>query len=139
MFSLGLSGTERVDLVREASKESGLTDPIEIEEWLAERFREYVIDQQSKSIGQKIRDIFKKLWNLVRGVQKADSMRYSIYKKIMSGGYKNIKQESPTELVVRLRERNVDNSIFREYGYSDNWIENSTEDEKRIARYCIGM
>lgn len=139
VFSLGLSGTERVDLVREASKESGLTDPIEIEEWLAERFREYVIDQQSKSIGQKIRDIFKKLWNLVRGVQKADSMRYSIYKKIMSGGYKNIKQESPTELVVRLRERNVDNSIFREYGYSDNWIENSTEDEKRIARYCIGM
>lgn len=139
VFSLGLTGTERVDLFRESSKESGLTDPVEVEEWLAERFREYVINQQSKSIGQKIKDFFKKLWDLIRGVQEANPMRYSIYKKIMSGGYSNIKQESEGELIIRFRNKKVDDSIFLDNGYSENWIENATEDEKRVARYCIGM
>ena len=141
VFSLGLTGTERVDLVREAMKESGLTDPIEVEEWLAERFREYVMSQQTKTIGQKIKDFFKKLWNLVKGIREASPMRYSIYRRVVSGGYRNIRPESQAETVVVFRpvERTEDNSIFLENGYSEEWVRNSTPDEKRIARYCIGI
>ena len=83
VFSLGLNGNERANLMKEASEESKLTDPVELEEWLAERFREYVINQKSKTIGQKIKEFFEKLWNLIRGIQEAEPMRYSIYKKIM--------------------------------------------------------
>lgn len=103
VFSLGLTGTERVDLVREAMKESGLTDPVEVEEWLAERFREYVMSQQTKTIGQKIKDLFRKLWNLVKGIREASPMRYSIYKRIVSGRYRNLRTTPQTEVVTVLR------------------------------------
>lgn len=103
VFSLGLNGNERANLMKEASEESKLTDPVELEEWLAERFREYVINQKSKTIGQKIKEFFKKLWNLIRGIQEAEPMRYSIYKKIMSSKYKNIKVGTTEESSTRLR------------------------------------
>lgn len=103
VFSLGLNGNERATLMKEASEESKLTDPVEIEEWLAERFREYVINQKSKTVGQKIKEFFKKLWNLIRGVQEAAPMRYSIYKKIMSSKYKNMRVGSAKEASTRLR------------------------------------
>ena len=103
VFSLGLNGNERANLMKEASEESKLTDPVELEEWLAERFREYVINQKSKTVGQKIKEFFKKLWNLIRGVQEAEPMRYSIYKKIMSSKYKNMKVETTEESSYRLR------------------------------------
>lgn len=103
VFSLGLNGNERANLMKEASEESKLTDPVELEEWLAERFREYVINQKSKTIGQKIKEFFKKLWNLIRGIQEAEPMRYSIYKKIMSSKYKNMKIGTTEESSTRLR------------------------------------
>lgn len=103
VFSLGLNGNERANLMKEASEESKLTDPVELEEWLAERFREYVINQKSKTVGQKIKEFFKKLWNLIRGVQEAEPMRYSIYKKIMSSKYKNIRLGATEESSTRLR------------------------------------
>ena len=103
VFSLGLNGNERANLMKEASEESKLTDPVELEEWLAERFREYVINQKSKTIGQKIKEFFKKLWNLIRGIQEAEPMRYSIYKKIMSSKYKNMKLGTAEESSTRLR------------------------------------
>ena len=103
VFSLGLNGNERANLMKEASEESKLTDPIELEEWLAERFREYVINQKSKTVGQKIKEFFKKLWNLIKGIQEAEPMRYSIYKKIMSSKYKNIKVGTTEESSTRLR------------------------------------
>lgn len=103
VFSLGLNGNERATLMKEASEESKLTDPVKIEEWLAERFREYVINQKSKTVGQKIKEFFKKLWNLIRGVQEAEPMRYSIYKKIISSKYKNMRVGSAKEASVRLR------------------------------------
>lgn len=152
VFSLSLTGTERVDLVREAMKESGLTDPIEVEEWLAERFREYVIDQQTKTVGQKIKEFFRKLLDLIRGIREAEPFRYAIYKRITSGRYRNIRPELQTEVIavnigtfdsnnpdIRFREVQEDNSVFLENGYSEEWVRNSTPDEKRIARYCIGM
>lgn len=103
VFSLGLNGNERANLMKEASEESKLTDPVELEEWLAERFREYVINQKSKTVGQKIKEFFKKLWNLIRGVQEAEPMRYSIYKKIMSSKYKNMRIGTIEESSTRLR------------------------------------
>lgn len=103
VFSLGLNGNERANLMKEASEESKLTDPVELEEWLAERFREYVINQKSKTVGQKIKEFFKKLWNLIRGIQEAEPMRYSIYKKIMSSKYKNIRVGTAKEDSIRLR------------------------------------
>ena len=254
VFSLGLTGTERVDLVREAMKESGLTDPVEVEEWLAERFREYVMNQQTRTVGQRIKNLFKKLLDLIRGIREAEPFRYAIYKRIDSGRYRNIRPEPQAEIVarfkaatyrkplknikleskirtriqqqrageltiqgkeirmveedgkiyglypsggevakdglypfitdstfedieifaplrdnevnalnralsvfslrdiveyslptdrgkpvIRMREAKEDNSIFLENGYSEEWVRNSTPDEKRIARYCIGM
>ena len=103
VFSLGLNGNERATLMKEASEESKLTDPVELEEWLAERFREYVINQKSKTVGQKIKEFFKKLWNLIKGIQEAEPMRYSIYKKIMSSKYKNMRIGTTEESSTRLR------------------------------------
>ena len=40
---------------------------------------------------------------------------------------------------IRLRKIKEDNKLFLENGYSENWIKNATEEEKEIAKYCIGI
>ena len=40
---------------------------------------------------------------------------------------------------IRLRKIKEDNELFLENGYSENWIKNATEEEKEIAKYCIGI
>lgn len=88
VFSLGLNLVERVELISEAAKDSGLTDSVEIQEWLAERFREYTINQKTKTIGQKIRDFFKKLLTYVHIIKDTQPYRYYIFKKIIDREYK---------------------------------------------------
>lgn len=135
VFSLGLNAAERTALIEEAKNESGLSDSVETEEWLAERFREFVINNKTKSIGQKIKRFFRKLWNMIRGVQEASTMKYSIFNNIASGKYKNLSNN----ISRYTRNTNKDNSIFEENGYPKEWIENASAEEKRVARICIGM
>ena len=40
---------------------------------------------------------------------------------------------------IRLRKVEKDNTLFLENGYSENWIRNATEEEKEVAKYCIGI
>lgn len=40
---------------------------------------------------------------------------------------------------IKLRKTKEDNELFLENGYSENWIKNATEEEKEIAKYCIGI
>ena len=40
---------------------------------------------------------------------------------------------------IRLRKIKEDNELFLENGYSENWIKNATEEEKEVAKYCIGI
>ena len=40
---------------------------------------------------------------------------------------------------IRLRRIKEDNELFLENGYSENWIKNATEEEKEVAKYCIGI
>ena len=40
---------------------------------------------------------------------------------------------------IRLRKIEEDNTLFLENGYSENWIKNATEEEKEVAKYCIGI
>ena len=40
---------------------------------------------------------------------------------------------------IRLREIDEDNALFLENGYSENWIKNATEEEKEVAKSCIGI
>ena len=40
---------------------------------------------------------------------------------------------------IKLRKIEEDNELFLENGYSENWIKNATEEEKEVAKYCIGI
>ena len=40
---------------------------------------------------------------------------------------------------IRLRKIKEDEELFLENGYSENWIKNATEEEKEVAKYCIGI
>lgn len=147
VFSLGLNDSEKQRLLDEAMKESGLTDAFETEEWLAERFREFVINQNTKSTGGKIKELFRKLLDLIRGIFKVTPYRYSVYKNIVQGEYSDINL-SGTELEIRLREARdlindtkkfLNNYNFNDLinsGYSEEFIKNATPEMIEAAIQC---
>lgn len=113
VFSLGLNLVERIELISEAAKDSGLTDPVEIQEWLAERFREYTTNQKTRTIGQKIRDFFKKLLAYVHIIKDTQPYRYYIFKKIIDRKYKKIELSEEFENGTMLRAKEYTPEIIK--------------------------
>lgn len=89
VFNLMLSRDERLALYDEARKLYGENLSLrDLQEEMAEGFRNYMLDQDSRGLGRKIRDFFKNLWIKARFWKKTKPTLDSYYRAINNGRYR---------------------------------------------------
>lgn len=139
-----LTKEERETLYKEASIYTKSSDEKVNEEWLAERFREYMIDRNSlmKRVKLSIRNFFRRIANFLKGVKEVEPYRNVIYKNIMNRHYSDTtisnKKETPS-FRPNKEEISISDEELKNSGHSDLWIENANEQDKEIAKFCIGV
>ena len=139
-----LTKEEKETLYREASHYTKSSDEKINEEWLAERFREYMIDRNSliKRVRLSIRNFFRRIANFLKGVKEVEPYRNVIYKNIMNRHYSDTtisNKEETTPFKPNKKEISISDEELRNSGHSDLWIENANEQDKEIAKFCIGV
>ena len=139
-----LTKEEKETLYREASHYTKSSDEKVNEEWLAERFREYMIDRNSlmKRVKLSIRNFFRRIANFLKGVKEIEPYRNVIYKNIMNRHYSDTtisNKEETTSFKPNKKEISISDEELRNSGHSDLWIENANEQDREIAKFCIGV
>lgn len=89
VFNLMLDSSERAALLAEARQMYGNKSELDLEEDLAEGFREYVMSRESKNLLDKIKNFFKDLWIKVTNWNKIQPHLDAYYKRINEGYYGN--------------------------------------------------
>lgn len=139
-----LTEEERSTLYKEASYYTESSDETINEEWLAERFREFMIDRNSlmKRVGLSIRNFFRRISNFLRGIKEVEPYRNVIYKNIMNKHYLDTyisNNEDSISFKSNKKEKTISDEDLRNSGHSDLWIENANEQDREIAKFCIGV
>ena len=102
VFNLMLNESEKSSLFNEARQIFGDKSLLELEEDMAEGFREYIVSQESRGLGRKILDFFKNLFAKATNWKYIKPSLTSYYRMINQGKYKSYTlAQSP---VSRLRE-----------------------------------
>lgn len=104
VFHLLTEPTLRDELLQEAKRTYGDLSNSQLEEAMAEGFREYVMSQDTQSLGTKIINFFKELF---AKVTNWDSLRPSLteyYRNINEGHYSNITYKVPSLQEMRNQE-----------------------------------
>lgn len=89
VFNLMMNDSERESLFNEARQMFGNKSLLELEEDMAEGFREYVVSQETRSLGRKILDFFKNLFAKITNWKYIKPSLTSYYRMINQGKYKN--------------------------------------------------
>lgn len=89
VFHTMLGTKERATLLREAARIWGNKSVIELEEQIAENFREYMLGARERTWGQKILDFFKKLLSFINNSKQMHPYMTSIFHRINKGYYRN--------------------------------------------------
>ena len=139
-----LTEEERSTLYKEASYYTESSDETTNEEWLAERFREFMTDRNSlmKRVGLSIRNFFRRISNFLRGIKEVEPYRNVIYKNIMNKHYSDTyisNKEDSISYKSNKKEETISDEDLRNSGHSDLWIENANEQDREIAKFCIGV
>ena len=96
VFHLLLDSNERETILQEARKTYGELSDNQLEEHLAEGFREYVMTQDKQSLGDKIISFFKELLAKVLNWNKLQPHTISLYRNINEGYYSSSKFKVPS-------------------------------------------
>lgn len=87
VFHLMLNDTEKTEIFDETRKLWNINDKEEIEERLAEEFREYAMTQDNYNLGKKILNFFKNLWNFVTNRNSIKPKYNKIFRDIYNGKF----------------------------------------------------
>lgn len=87
VFNLLLDNNERQALLAEAKEIYGEKSDLDLEEDMAEEFREYVMSRESRGIGSKILDFFKELFAKVTNWKYLKPSLINYYRMINEGKY----------------------------------------------------
>ena len=90
VFNLLLDNNERQALLAEARQMYGDKSSLDLEEDMAEGFREYVISRETKGLLNKIKNFFKDLWIKVTNWNKVQPHLTAYYYMINKGKYSNM-------------------------------------------------
>ena len=101
VFNLMTDPEQRKALFKEAREIFGEKSEDELEEDMAEAFREYVMTKEERSLGQKIIDFFKNLFAKVTNWKYVKPSLYSYYRMIDQGAYKKASLGSTSKTAFR--------------------------------------
>lgn len=87
VFNLLLDSNERQTLLAEAKRMYGEKSDLDLEEDMAEGFREYVMSRENRGIGSKILDFFKELFAKVTNWKYLKPSLINYYRMINEGKY----------------------------------------------------
>lgn len=104
VFHLLTEPTLRDELLQEAKKTYGDLSNSQLEEAMAEGFREYVMSQDTQSLGTKIINFFKELFAKVTNWNSLRPSLTEYYRNINEGHYSNITYKVPSLQEVRNQE-----------------------------------
>lgn len=104
VFQTMLSPQEREHLFREAKAIYGNKSYVELEEDMAEGFREYVQTQNEKGLLARIKNFFKNLWIKITNWKQIHPHLTAYYQRINSGQYVNSPMSQSESSNQRLRE-----------------------------------
>lgn len=124
VFNLMLNDSEKSSLFNEARQVFGDKSSLELEEDMAEGFREYVSSQEDRSLGRKILDFFKNLFAKVTNWKYIKPSLTSYYRMINQGRYKSytlaqspvsrLREEQYTSEMQSIRDRAIADGTFME-------------------------
>ena len=96
VFNSLLSKGEIELLYAEAAKKWGKLSPIQLEEKMAEEFKEYTLTRDDQGIGKKLIQFFKSLFQKLMFWKDIHTNLDSLYRKINDGGFANTTLETYT-------------------------------------------
>lgn len=141
VFHLLTEPTLRDELLQEAKRTYGDLSNSQLEEAMAEGFREYVMSQDTQSLGTKIINFFKELFAKVTNWNSLRPSLTEYYRNINEGHYSNITYKVPSLQEMRNQEGVQSSMDFssietetREALEKKGWIEemwNSISQEER--------
>jgi len=109
VFNMILNNDERTGLLNEYKTKYTKDTPLQLEERMAEDFREFCMTRETRSLGQKIIDFFKDLWNIVQTYTGHKATFDNVASKIWRSKYSN-RQLNETE-VIRNQEISLQNIV----------------------------
>lgn len=122
VFNLILTLQEREALFEEARSLYGNKSELDLEEDMAEGFREYVSSQDSRSLGRKVLDFFKNLFAKITNWKYMKPSLTAYYQMINQGKYKKdnlgaysisrLRQEEYTPEMQSIKEQAIANDTF---------------------------
>lgn len=109
VFSLMMDRKDRLALLAEARQTFGEKSDLDLEEDLAEAFREYVASQETRSLGRRIIDFFKNLLAKVTNWKYVKPTMNNYFRMINNSRYSNTAVNGrATEVRYRLATNNSD-------------------------------
>lgn len=140
VFNLMLSNSEKQALYNEARTLYGNKSELELEESMAEGFREYVMSRDSRSLGQKILDFFKNLLAKITNWKYIKPSLTSYYRMINEGRYSKEPVKSSTSSVkdtIKIKATKEQWNTLSKKGWTKELWNSISEVEKQKALECL--
>lgn len=149
VFNLLLDNNEKQALLTEARKMYGDKSDLDLEEDMAEGFREYVMNRENRGIGRKILDFFKDLLAKVRNWNRMKPHLIDYYRSINEGNYSSSTFKVPA--MSQMRESTRENTTSFESldaetqeallkkGWTQEQFDAISQEERDQAVKCIAI
>lgn len=142
VFDLMAAQEEKENMMKEAREMWGDLSETELEERMAEEFREYTMGVKNKSLGKRILDFFKTLLSKVTNWSRIKPYTYSFYQKINEGRFA---EASETALRASSESRGFGElrkgvrSMLEAKGWTSEMWDKISEKEKDHAIKCASL
>lgn len=149
VFNLLLGNNERQALLAEAKRMYGEKSDLDLEEDMAEGFREYVMSRENRGIGSKILDFFRDLLAKVRNWNRMKPHLIDYYRSINEGKYSSSTFKVPT--MSQMRESTKEDTTSFESldaeiqealskkGWTQEQFDSISQEERDQAVKCIAI
>lgn len=149
VFNLLLDSNEKQALLAEAREMYGDKSDLDLEEDMAEGFREYIMNRENRGIGRKILDFFKELFAKVTNWNRMKPHLIDYYRNINEGSYSSSTFKVPA--MSQMRESTRENTTSFESldaetqeallkkGWTQEQFDSISQEERDQAVKCIAI
>lgn len=142
VYDLMTTQEEKENLMREAVEKYGDLSDSQLEERLAEEFREYTMGIKNKSLGKRILDFFKSLFSKVNNWNRIKPYTYSFFQQINQGKF-----AGRSETALRASKKTIQfeglkkgvRSMLEAKGWTVEMWDKISEKEKKHAIKCASL